>query len=352
MLATTIYSLLLATTLLAASPALSTDTRACEQMFNGKTVKIIVANNPGGGYDSYSRTFAPHYEKTTGARVLVENWPGGKGLIGTRKILDADPDGLTMGLMDTTKRLVANMRGDEDAPDVLEDFTLLGRIARSRHVFLAGTDTGIEDIDTLMALDRPAVFGVSNMRATGHLSAVLVADLLQIDPDIVAGLGSKNKRVLAASRGDVDITSANFFSAVSSIESGTVKPILQISSTPIAAHPDLEGVPLLGGLEGVAAQRAQALNQDVDAAIATAAAIETTLSAGRIFVAPAGMDDATRICTQQAVYSTLQSEDLGRDLKKAGLMLDSADGPSAGAELERSMQAVDSLIPVIQRSQG
>ena len=46
---------------------------ACGGRFENKTVRIIVPSKAGGGYDVYSRIFAPHNAKFIGANVLIEN---------------------------------------------------------------------------------------------------------------------------------------------------------------------------------------------------------------------------------------------------------------------------------------
>ena len=47
---------------------------------DGAVLQLIIPNNPGGGYDEYSRLIAPYIEKYSGARVSLRNIPGSGGM--------------------------------------------------------------------------------------------------------------------------------------------------------------------------------------------------------------------------------------------------------------------------------
>ena len=70
-----------------------------EDYFGGKTIKIITGASPGGGYDTFSRLVAAaaerHFPDST--RFIVQNLPGSGQLRGLRAVLDAKPDGYTIG---------------------------------------------------------------------------------------------------------------------------------------------------------------------------------------------------------------------------------------------------------------
>ena len=336
--------------LLVFSPTSRADGLACHGEFEGKTVRIIVPNSTGGGYDTFARRFAPHYEKTTGARVLVENWPAGKGRVGATKIMQASADGLTIGVMDASKRLVDHLLSDGEQPSILEDFTLLGRYARTRQVLLTGKDSAITAIEALFDMDPPPVLGTKSSRSSGLLATVLLGDLLQFQFNTVTGLGSKSKRVLAVSRGDIDLISSNYDSVVSDLETGTVRALLQISSSAIADDPLLENIPLLGGRDGIAALRASGLGLDVDKAVDRARAVEALISAGRVIAAPAGLPDDLKGCVQAAVLATLESDGFAADIQRSNMALDIASGPATIHALAISQPEFEQLIPILRRA--
>ncbi len=70
-----------------------------EEYFGGKTIRIITGTSPGGGYDTFSRIVAATAERyfPESTRFIVQNLPGAGQLRGLRAVLNAEPNGLTIG---------------------------------------------------------------------------------------------------------------------------------------------------------------------------------------------------------------------------------------------------------------
>ena len=71
-----------------------------QEFYKGKTIRMVVATTPGGGFDAYSRALARHMGKHIPGNptFVVENMPGAGFLIGTNFLYNqAKPDGLTIG---------------------------------------------------------------------------------------------------------------------------------------------------------------------------------------------------------------------------------------------------------------
>jgi tripartite-type tricarboxylate transporter receptor subunit TctC len=60
-----------------------------------RPVTFIVPYSPGGGTDALARFVAKDLQRRWGQTVNVENYPGADGLIGTRRAIEAKPDGYT-----------------------------------------------------------------------------------------------------------------------------------------------------------------------------------------------------------------------------------------------------------------
>ena len=61
-----------------------------------RQVTLVVPYSPGGGTDAQSRAVARELQRIWGQTVIVENTPGADGVIGTRKVTEAKPDGYTL----------------------------------------------------------------------------------------------------------------------------------------------------------------------------------------------------------------------------------------------------------------
>src|SRR5206468_13117867 len=66
-------------------------------------IRMIVAYAPGGGTDITARLIAPYIAKYLGnnASVVVMNRPGAGGGIGFAELANAQPDGYTIGFINT-----------------------------------------------------------------------------------------------------------------------------------------------------------------------------------------------------------------------------------------------------------
>jgi len=75
---------------------------AAEEFYRGKTIRLIVPSEVGGGYDLYARTFAAHLRRHVPGEpaILVQNMPGGGGLQSANWLFNIAPkDGLVIGLI-------------------------------------------------------------------------------------------------------------------------------------------------------------------------------------------------------------------------------------------------------------
>ena len=106
-------SLLLAACALAAPAAKA---QSPEEFFKGKTVKVMVGHPPGGSYDFYARLAADMLKVhlPQAGSVIVENKPGGGGVVATNYLYSQAPrDGTVLAVFPET---IANTQVME--PDV------------------------------------------------------------------------------------------------------------------------------------------------------------------------------------------------------------------------------------------
>ena len=106
--------------------------RAAQELFyQGKTIRIIVGSDPGGGFDTYSRTIARHMTNIFPAiSIVVENMPGAAEMISANYLYRvAKPDGLTLGNFAGTLFL-AQVMGRPGVEYDVRKFEYLGAPAR------------------------------------------------------------------------------------------------------------------------------------------------------------------------------------------------------------------------------
>ncbi len=69
---------------------------AAAQTWPVRPVRIIVPFAPGGGVDTVTRFLAQKLSEQTGGSFVVDNRPGGAGILGAELVARAAPDGYTL----------------------------------------------------------------------------------------------------------------------------------------------------------------------------------------------------------------------------------------------------------------
>jgi tripartite-type tricarboxylate transporter receptor subunit TctC len=312
----------------------------------GRTIRWIVPNAAGGGYDTESRMLQPFLERQLGAEIAVDNVPGAGGIIGARAIAAARPDGLTLGMVGMPGLLLAALIGTAEAPDPVRAFSVLARLGRSWHVWASGASSPLKTLDDLLeeGRRRALVFAVNEVGSANMASITVTADLLGVDVELVAGFGGTRPASMAALRGDVDLVCFDFETIRELVEGGDLRPVLQVSASPISRHAALGGVPLLGGPDGMAARRAGLSGRSEADTRELAAALFAVMGSGRLVVAPSGLDPGVFRCLSLTLHETLASGDVQA---AAARPLDVAAADAALADVRAASSAAPPLLPVL-----
>ena len=146
------------------------------------------------------------------------------------------------------------------------------------------------------------------------------------------------------------MVSYTFESTLDQIENGDMKPLLQIAEDPISDHAALMDVDVLGGPEGVAAQRAIRAGHLPAEVVANVSALIEVNSAGRLIVAPRGMDQELAEFMEEALFETLTNPEFLKAAGKAGRSLNVARGREAQEDLQIAAERMEPFIPVIWKA--
>jgi tripartite-type tricarboxylate transporter receptor subunit TctC len=216
--------------------------------YRGKTLTIIAASAPGGGYDLYARTIARHIGKHLPGNptVVVSNMPGAASNVAAAYIANAAPkDGTVMGAI-FMGAVVEPLFGK--GPRTTHDpskFNYIGNANKDVYTCLARADAPVKTFGDVF--DRELVIGASADGASTRDFPELLKNLLGAKFKIVAGYPGTRQINLAMERGEVQGVCGQSWSSVSSnypawFKEGTVKVLAQEDSQ---GYPDLNkhGVP-------------------------------------------------------------------------------------------------------------
>ncbi|MDF1556026.1 MAG: tripartite tricarboxylate transporter substrate binding protein [Deferrisomatales bacterium] len=219
------------------SPCAAADDAA--SFYKGNTVEFIVPNKAGGGYDTYARLMAPYLEKYTGATVVVLNKPGGGGVVGANMVYRAEPDGKTLGIMNMTGGIPAQLAGAKGIDFDLRKFGWLGRVANEPQVFVVGAESKYKTWDEI--LQSKETVKVSSTGTTGatYLSLLVLKMVFNMDHlDIITGFKGTTDADLSVLRGEVAGSASSVGSKLPKIKDGDFRPLLLISDEKLKELPD------------------------------------------------------------------------------------------------------------------
>lgn len=245
-------------TLVGASAALWTNAAPAQQpdALTARTLRIVVPFGPGGSTDIISRLLAGPMMQRLGQTVVVENRPGGNGLIALEAVGRARPDGTTAMLGNVTTNgtapLLAAKRLTLAYP---RDFAVVARIADVPSVLVATTvNFAPETLADAMAEARRNP-GKLNYITTGvgsyvHFDSVLLARAAGVEIVHVPVSTGAGAYFQTLANGDVHLGFMNAASAMPLVREGKLRALAVTGGSRLA---ELPAVPTLAqaGFPGV-----------------------------------------------------------------------------------------------------
>jgi tripartite-type tricarboxylate transporter receptor subunit TctC len=104
-----------------ASPGEPLFLRANAQEFPSRRIEIVAPFPAGGSADLFARVVAQKISNFIGHPVIIEPKPGASGIIGTRSVIDAAPDGYTLLSTSVVSLLVPPSLAEPRPFDPLKD---------------------------------------------------------------------------------------------------------------------------------------------------------------------------------------------------------------------------------------
>jgi tripartite-type tricarboxylate transporter receptor subunit TctC len=91
--------------------------------FPSRPITIIVPFTPGGPTDMYARMIAAKMQEHWGQPVLVDNRPGGTGILGNNLVIKSPPNGYTLLFTSNSAHLISTLLKNPKPYDSIKDFT-------------------------------------------------------------------------------------------------------------------------------------------------------------------------------------------------------------------------------------
>jgi tripartite-type tricarboxylate transporter receptor subunit TctC len=141
-----------------------------------KPIKIVVPYAPGGSSDMLGRLIARYLQDTLKQTVVVENKGGAGGVIGSKEVSKAAPDGYTLVVSGIGSHVIAPV-DQPGAFDPMKDFTHIAMLAGPPLGMVVNAEQPIKDVKGFIAAAQSNPAGISwgspGQGTHGHLTGEL-----------------------------------------------------------------------------------------------------------------------------------------------------------------------------------
>jgi tripartite-type tricarboxylate transporter receptor subunit TctC len=228
----------------AAGFSLATAQPASAQAYPTRPVKIIVPLPAGSAPDVRHRLIAQALTQLWGQQVIVENRPGGGGIIGTRAMLTEQPDGYTLLAALASIYMILPAQNDKLPFDVNKDMVPIGLTAYEGLVMACSSKLGVKSLADFIALAKKMpdklVIGTNPAGSLPHITAKLLVDLTKTAIAVVPySTGGTNDAIRDIMGGRVHAVIDGWASLRGAIESKDLTPLAIMSPKPTASLPNL-----------------------------------------------------------------------------------------------------------------
>lgn len=201
---------------------------AAQPTYPTKPIRFISPYSAGGATSVLGLLIGQRLTESWGQQVLIDNRPGGGGVIAAEATLKAQPDGHTIMLISGSAYLVAPLLVRNFPFDALNSFSPVTTVSSSEVVLLVHRSVPANNVREFIALAkaRPGELNYSTAGHGGmaHLAGELFGTLARIKMQAVAYKGA-NPAVTDLVGGQVQLSFQNLLLVIPHIKNGRLKAI-------------------------------------------------------------------------------------------------------------------------------
>lgn len=177
--------------------------------YQDEVLHIIVGFNPGGGFDEYARMIGNEIAQRTGGTVVIDNQPGGGGLLALNRMVQGRPDGLSIMLLGGESAVLAQITNRPGTRFDIMELNWLGRAQIDTPMVLwskANPERSFEEVMNTIK-QNGSTWGANGLTDNISDAESAMAEALALTPEefgVVTGYSGSSEVALAVVRGEVD----------------------------------------------------------------------------------------------------------------------------------------------------
>ena len=211
--------------------------RAHAEDYPARPITIIVSLAPGTGMDTAVRLYGEKLAQRLGQPVVIENRPGGAGVVAGETIAKGPPDGYTLAVATSAVMAIRPTLFKQRPFDPLTDFVPISHYVKSPFVFIVNPSLPVRSVPEFIkyAKDRPGQISYSSSGIGGapHLTTELLKQKFGFD---MAHVPYRNSPQSIA---DVAASVAEAGASLPLIRDGKLRALAVTSATRFPTLPDV-----------------------------------------------------------------------------------------------------------------
>lgn len=182
-----------------------------------RPITLVVTYAAGGAADTVARIISGDMAAALGQSILIENRPGGGGIVASGQVARSAPDGYTLQIGAVSTHAIAKqLFGDKLGYDPVSSFTPISHIQSQPNLMLVGKGVPATDIGSFVAWARkqqqPILYGTAGIGSSPHLAGALIGEVYGLKMQMVAYRGSA-QALLDLAAGQVPVVIDNIVTA-------------------------------------------------------------------------------------------------------------------------------------------
>jgi tripartite-type tricarboxylate transporter receptor subunit TctC len=179
------------------------DAQSLEDFYRGRSMRLIVAADVGGGADLYARVLARHLGKHIPGHptFIIQNTPGAAGLLAARQLQNSAPgDGSVVALLQRNN-LLEPLLSDRDVGFDPRKVTWIGSLNKDTYLIFSWHTSGIRTIED--AMQKELILGNTGGGNENLTFPLLLNQTLGTKFRLVRGYKGSGDLAIAIERGEI-----------------------------------------------------------------------------------------------------------------------------------------------------
>ena len=300
----------------------------------GRVIRFIVPNPPGGGMDLYPRTLMPFLKKHLPwkkGEIVVDNVIGAGGFTGSREIYYSKPDGYTLGIVMLRLVVIPQLLGQVAYFDSSR-YTFFGQFNNfPAIIFTSSKHPFLKAASDMKNPPKPITYGMDMQQISTYW---MLKEKMKMNIKPVLGFQGSPDIRLAVLRTEVDIAAAEFSSFSDQYKAGELRMLFHFGGKPLPEAPGVPSMIDLGygeefagtttvertivGPPDIPKDRVEILQKAIWAALNDPEFVKLCEKSERLRLDPRDGKSARDLCLKTINFWSKYKDDIKEEMKKLG----------------------------------